>query len=148
MAYSQSALTQVRVAGVGKISTRASRSTVRCQAGKDEIPTRRQLLGVGLLFAATATSSARADLIEDLKARSEANKELNDRKRLATSGANFARSRTVQDGTCEFPSNFFGCDVKNVAGNVKYITDDIELECNANEPGKCTEVPNMFKVGS
>ena len=30
---------------------------------------------------------------------------LNDKKRLATSGANFARSRTVTDGTCAFPSN-------------------------------------------
>ena len=31
------------------------------------------------------------------------NKALNDKKRLATSGANFARSRTVTDGTCKFP---------------------------------------------
>ena len=30
---------------------------------------------------------------------------LNDSKRLATSGANFARSRTVTDGTCAFPNN-------------------------------------------
>lgn len=39
----------------------------------------------------------------DLLARSEANKELNDKKRLATSYANLARSRTVSDGTCKFP---------------------------------------------
>jgi photosystem I subunit PsaN len=32
--------------------------------------------------------------------RSAANKELNDKKRLATSSANVARSRTVTDGTC------------------------------------------------
>jgi len=83
------------------------------------------------MFAtSTASPSVRADIIDDLKAKSEANKSLNDRKRLATSGANFARSRTVQDGTCQFPSNFFGCDIEAVAGKVKYISDDIELECN------------------
>ncbi len=36
----------------------------------------------------------------DLLARSTENKELNDRKRLATSSANLARTRTVTDGTC------------------------------------------------
>lgn len=35
--------------------------------------------------------------------------ELNDRKRLATSGANTARAYTVQNGTCNFPFNFTGC---------------------------------------
>jgi len=35
--------------------------------------------------------------------------ELNDKKRLATSGANFARAYTVQFGTCKFPENFTGC---------------------------------------
>jgi Photosystem I reaction centre subunit N (PSAN or PSI-N) len=35
--------------------------------------------------------------------------ELNDKKRLATSGANFARAYTVEFGTCKFPYNFTGC---------------------------------------
>lgn len=35
--------------------------------------------------------------------------ELNDKKRLATSGANFARAYTVQFGSCKFPENFTGC---------------------------------------
>lgn len=34
---------------------------------------------------------------------------LNDKKRLATSGANFARAYTVEFGTCQFPYNFTGC---------------------------------------
>jgi hypothetical protein len=42
---------------------------------------------------------------EDLLAKTEANKALNDKKRLATSGANFERSRTVTDGICAFPNN-------------------------------------------
>lgn len=35
--------------------------------------------------------------------------ELNDKKRLATSGANFARAYTVEFGSCTFPYNFTGC---------------------------------------
>ncbi|KAK8652691.1 hypothetical protein V6N13_126716 [Hibiscus sabdariffa] len=35
--------------------------------------------------------------------------DLNDKKRLATTGANFARAYTVQFGTCKFPENFTGC---------------------------------------
>lgn len=35
--------------------------------------------------------------------------ELNDKKRAATSGANFARAYTVQFGSCKFPYNFTGC---------------------------------------
>lgn len=35
--------------------------------------------------------------------------ELNDKKRLATSGANFARAYTVEFGSCQFPYNFTGC---------------------------------------
>lgn len=34
---------------------------------------------------------------------------MNDKKRLATSGANFARAYTVEFGTCKFPENFTGC---------------------------------------
>ena len=66
---------------------------------------------------------------EDLLARSVANKAVNDAKRLATSGSNFARSRTVSAGTCALPNNFFGCDIGAVAGDVAFIKDDIKLEC-------------------
>merc|ERR1712072_1107290 len=48
---------------------------------------------------------AHASLTEDLLASSEANKEMNDKKRALTSSANFARSRTVTDGSCKFPEN-------------------------------------------
>ncbi|KAH0896155.1 hypothetical protein HID58_045723, partial [Brassica napus] len=37
------------------------------------------------------------------------NHELNDKKRLATSGAGFARAFTVQFGSCKFSENFIGC---------------------------------------
>jgi len=61
--------------------------------------------------------------------RSNANKELNDKKRKATSGANLARSRTVTDGTCAFPNNLIGCENLAELGDVKYLSDDIKLEC-------------------
>jgi photosystem I subunit PsaN len=35
--------------------------------------------------------------------------ELNDKKRMATSAANFARAYTVEFGSCQFPYNFTGC---------------------------------------
>lgn len=35
--------------------------------------------------------------------------ELNDKKRSATTNANFARAYTVEFGTCKFPENFTGC---------------------------------------
>merc|ERR1712216_426001 len=41
--------------------------------------------------------------------KSAANKEINNKKVLATSYANFARSRTVTDKTCSAPNNFLGC---------------------------------------
>ncbi|XP_058781363.1 photosystem I reaction center subunit N, chloroplastic isoform X2 [Vicia villosa] len=54
-------------------------------------------------------SSANASVFDEYLEKSKANKELNDKKRLATSGANFARAYTVQFGTCKFPENFTGC---------------------------------------
>ncbi|XP_065629248.1 photosystem I reaction center subunit N, chloroplastic isoform X2 [Quercus suber] len=62
-----------------------------------------------LFTAAVSNSSANAGVIEDYLEKSKANKELNDKKRLATSGANFARAYTVQFGSCKFPENFTGC---------------------------------------
>jgi photosystem I subunit PsaN len=43
-------------------------------------------------------------------------------------------SRSVSDRTCAFPNNWFGCDIGAVAGDVKFIKDDIKLEC---EVGHC-----------
>lgn len=55
---------------------------------------RRQALAAGLAAVVVAVPlGAKADLVEDLLARSEANKALHDKQRLATSNANFARSR-------------------------------------------------------
>jgi photosystem I subunit PsaN len=94
------------------------------------------------LFAAAAVSvslnvaPARADLTSDLLAKTEANKELNDKKRAATSSANFERSRLVTDGFCNFPDNIFGCVNAATRGDVKYLSDDLKVECEGTEAGK------------
>ncbi|KAF6250768.1 chloroplast photosystem I subunit N [Scenedesmus sp. NREL 46B-D3] len=103
---------------------------------------RRELLGFGaaaLLATLTAAAPAKADLTTDLLARSSANKALNDKKRLATSSANVARSRTVADGTCRFPYNMFGCETAaaKYTGGVRFIADDYALECQGKEDTKC-----------
>ncbi|KAL4855590.1 Photosystem I reaction center subunit N [Chlorella vulgaris] len=97
------------------------------------------------LAAAVLVSApmAHADLTSDLLAKTEANKALNDKKRLATSYSNFARSRSVSDRTCAFPNNWFGCDIGAVAGDVKFIKDDIKLECEGKEAGKCGSNMNI-----
>lgn len=41
----------------------------------------------------------------------------------------FLICRTIADGTCAFPKNLFGCGNQRVAGDVKYISDDIKIEC-------------------
>ena len=97
-----------------------------------------QMLGLGALVALSIVApAAKAGITEDLLAKSAANKAVNDKKRLATSGANLARSRTVADGTCTvFTNNFFGCE--NLApAPVKYLADDIALECEGKDAGKC-----------
>merc|ERR1712005_50814 len=99
---------------------------------KGSLKSRRCYLGVGLLTL-VPSNSACAELASDLLQRSTANKELNDKKRLATSYANFARSRTVTDKTCSFPKNFFGCQNAAELENVKYLTDDIKIECQGKE---------------
>ncbi|KAF8055286.1 hypothetical protein HT031_006812 [Scenedesmus sp. PABB004] len=103
---------------------------------------RRELLGFGaaaLLASLAAAAPAKADLTSDLLAKSSANKALNDKKRLATSSANVARSRTVADGTCSFPQNMFGCETSaaRYTGGVKFIADDYALECEGSDAGKC-----------
>ncbi|XVF61026.1 hypothetical protein PTKIN_Ptkin08bG0095100 [Pterospermum kingtungense] len=66
-------------------------------------------LAATLFTTAAASYSANAGVIDDYLEKSKANKELNDKKRLATSGANFARAYTVEFGSCKFPENFTGC---------------------------------------
>ncbi|GBF99053.1 photosystem I reaction center subunit N [Raphidocelis subcapitata] len=131
---------------VSRAAAPARRSVVvRASA---EPANRRQILGLSAAFALSAVltaAPAKADLTADLLARSEANKELNNKKRLATSSANLARTRTVTDGTCGFPTNFFGCDETSSKfnGGIKFIQDDVDLECAGAEKGRCASRPNM-----
>ncbi|KAK7358860.1 hypothetical protein VNO77_00800 [Canavalia gladiata] len=87
--------------------------------------------------AAASNSPANAGIIEEYLARSQANKELNDKKRLATTGANFARAYTVEFGTCKFPENFTGCQDLAKQKKVPFISDDLELECEGKDKYKC-----------
>ncbi|MBA0814209.1 hypothetical protein Gohar_020051 [Gossypium harknessii] len=89
------------------------------------------------LFTTAAASSANAGVIDDYLEKSKANKELNDKKRLATSGANFARAYTVQFGTCKFPENFTGCQDLAKQKKVPFISDDLSLECEGKDKYKC-----------
>uniref|UniRef100_A0A0E0F4G2 Uncharacterized protein n=1 Tax=Oryza meridionalis TaxID=40149 RepID=A0A0E0F4G2_9ORYZ len=64
---------------------------------------RAALLGLAAMFAATAAGQAgqaRAGVFDECLEKRKANKEQNDKKRLATSGANFARAYTVEFGSC------------------------------------------------
>ena len=148
-----------------------------------------------------AAAAPENPLIAALLERSEANKALNDKKRLATSYANLARSRTVTDGasararcapppphaatrgrscsatrpppkrtsphpgarthsrtcfrlaeshgapltppcllpppgTCAFPDNLIGCENMAEMGGVKWISDDLALECEGVPEGE------------
>ncbi|XP_073099751.1 photosystem I reaction center subunit N, chloroplastic-like [Elaeis guineensis] len=94
-------------------------------------------LAAALFTTVAATSSANAGIIEEYLERSKANKELNDKKRLATSGANFARAYTVEFGTCKFPENFTGCQDLAKQKKVPFISDDLELECEGKDKFKC-----------
>ncbi|PUZ63214.1 hypothetical protein GQ55_3G050200 [Panicum hallii var. hallii] len=99
---------------------------------------RAALLGLAAVFAVTATTgSAKAGIIDEYLEKSKANKELNDKKRLATSGANFARAYTVEFGSCQFPYNFTGCQDLAKQKKVPFITDDLEIECEGKEKYKC-----------
>ncbi|KMZ63587.1 Photosystem I reaction center subunit N [Zostera marina] len=95
-------------------------------------------LGVGLFTtAASSVSQANAGIVEDLLEKTKTNKELNDKKRLATSGANFARAYTVEFGSCKFPENFTGCQDLAKTKKVQFLSDDIDLECEGKDAGKC-----------
>jgi len=113
----------------------AKKAGVRAQvrASGAETNGRRQALGLGLagLVSLVGARAAQADQLTDaLLAKSGLNKGLNDQKRMATSSANFARARTVTDGTCSFPNNLIGCENEAENNKVKFLSDDIELECS------------------
>uniref|UniRef100_A0A7N0TGF7 Photosystem I reaction center subunit N, chloroplastic n=1 Tax=Kalanchoe fedtschenkoi TaxID=63787 RepID=A0A7N0TGF7_KALFE len=95
------------------------------------------ILAATILSTSVVASSASAGIIDDYLEISKANKELNDKKRLATSGANFARAYTVQFGTCKFPYNFTGCQDLAKTKKVPFLSDDIELECQGKDKYKC-----------
>ncbi|KAJ0973128.1 hypothetical protein J5N97_021087 [Dioscorea zingiberensis] len=92
-----------------------------------------------LLSAAlfSATSSANASIFDEYLEKSKANKELNDKKRLATSGANFARAYTVEFGSCKFPENFTGCQDLAKKKKVPFISEDLQIECEGKDKYKC-----------
>ncbi|KAH0641750.1 hypothetical protein KY290_033360 [Solanum tuberosum] len=105
---------------------------------KDQIAAGRRVALLGLAAALfTTASSANAGVIDEYLEKSLANKELNDKKRLATSGANFARAYTVQFGTCKFPENFTGCQDLAKQKKVPFISDDLALECEGKDKYKC-----------
>jgi photosystem I subunit PsaN len=60
--------------------------------------------------------------------------ELNDKKRAATSGANFARAYTVQFGSCKFPYNFTGCQ-DLAKQKVNHISDQTIVKILDRSPG-------------
>mmetsp|Transcript_31795 Transcript_31795/g.38434 ORF Transcript_31795/g.38434 Transcript_31795/m.38434 type:complete len:157 (-) Transcript_31795:273-743(-) len=154
-AIAQKSFAGVQVRSQQKVvrTTSVRPATVRCSA-KPETSGRRQALSFVALTAAIAAmpKAAKADLTEDLLAKTAANKELNDKKRLATSGANLARSRTVTDGTCAFPNNLIGCENVAEKGGVKFLSDDLELECEGTDdkaicPAKApSSFPSFFGV--
>ncbi|KAK3036012.1 hypothetical protein RJ639_031185 [Escallonia herrerae] len=94
-------------------------------------------LGAALFTYAASTYPAEAGIVEELVEKSKANKELNDKKRLATSGANFSRAYTVEFGSCKFPYNFTGCQDLAKQKKVPFISDDLELECQGKDKYKC-----------
>ncbi|KAK1310736.1 hypothetical protein QJS10_CPA08g01021 [Acorus calamus] len=126
--------------------TAASRSLViRVRMGKSaeskavkagDAGRRLALLGLAAAVFATA-SSAKASVFDEYLERSKANKELNDKKRLATSGANFYRAYTVEFGTCKFPENFTGCQDLAKQKKVPFISEDLALECEGKDKFKC-----------
>ncbi|ESW31805.1 hypothetical protein PHAVU_002G269400 [Phaseolus vulgaris] len=87
--------------------------------------------------AAASNSSANAGVIEEYLEKSKTNKELNDKKRLATTGANFARAYTVEFGSCKFPENFTGCQDLAKQKKVPFLSDDLDLECEGKDKYKC-----------
>ena len=94
-------------------------------------------LAATLFSSAAVSASANASVFDEYLEKSIANKELNDKKRLATSGANFARAFTVQFGSCKFPENFTGCQDLAKQKKVPFISEDLALECEGKDKFKC-----------
>ncbi|KAJ0236448.1 Photosystem I reaction center subunit N [Hirschfeldia incana] len=94
-------------------------------------------LAATLFSSAAVSASANASVFDEYLEKSKANKELNDKKRLATSGANFARAFTVQFGSCKFPENFTGCQDLAKQKKVPFISEDLALECEGKDKYKC-----------
>ncbi|XP_057770102.1 photosystem I reaction center subunit N, chloroplastic [Salvia miltiorrhiza] len=128
-----------KVGSLPSVATPAQRLPVIRAQQASESGRRAALFGLGaaLFTAVAATSNANAGVIDDYLEKSKANKELNDKKRLATSGANFARAYTVQFGTCKFPENFTGCQDLAKQKKVPFISEDLALECEGKDKYKC-----------
>ncbi|CAN7004950.1 hypothetical protein Bca4012_053153 [Brassica carinata] len=108
--------------------------------GGDDVNGRRSammFLAATLFSTAAVSASANASVFDEYLEKSIANKELNDKKRLATSGANFARAFTVQFGSCKFPENFTGCQDLAKQKKVPFISEDLALECEGKDKFKC-----------
>lgn len=123
-----------RLAVVAKSNRTAKAAPVSAMALKKEAVA---AVAAGALLTVGHAMPAHADLVEELLAKSQANAELHNKQRLASSYSNFARSRTVTDGTCKFPANVLGCDLGTYAGDVKYIAEDAKIECEGKSAGKC-----------
>ncbi|KAK9111453.1 hypothetical protein Scep_018972 [Stephania cephalantha] len=107
------------------------------EAGKGSEGRRAALVGLAAVLFATTATSAKASVFDEYLERSKANKELNDKKRLATVGANFARAYTVEFGSCKFPENFTGCQDLAKQKKVPFLSEDLELECEGKDKYKC-----------
>ncbi|KAH9623681.1 hypothetical protein KSS87_017708 [Heliosperma pusillum] len=127
------------MAGTEKVvSIRAQNQTLKVE-NKGNDGRRAALFGLAAALVATSlsASNANAGIIDDYLEKSKANKELNDKKRLATSGANFARAFTVQFGTCKFPENFTGCQDLAKQKKVPFLSEDLDVECEGKDKYKC-----------
>uniref|UniRef100_UPI003467EE1F Photosystem I reaction center subunit N n=1 Tax=Fittonia albivenis TaxID=141305 RepID=UPI003467EE1F len=99
---------------------------------------RAALFGLGAaLLAVSTNANANASVIDYYLEKSKANKELNDKKRLATTDANFARAYTVEFGTCKFPENFTGCQDLAKQKKVPFLSEDLDIECEGKDIYKC-----------
>lgn len=130
----KSSAAEVRVSCAPRRSLAVRASAEETSSRRDVVKMAGAMLALGL-FA--GVGNAKAGLTEDLLAKSAANKELNDKKRLATSGANTARAYTVQNGSCQFPNNFTGCEDLAKTQSVKFLTEDLKLECEGKEAYHC-----------
>ena len=133
----------------GLTATRKSVRTVKATGAAAQLNNKQKAAAFSLAAAIAVSAPAfpaKADLTSDLLARTEANKELNDKKRALTSSANFERSRTVTDGICEFPKNFLGCEIASSKGGVAFLSDDKNIECEGTRDGKvcASKAPGSF----